>query len=250
MHAQALPGRDREQADLPEARAGEAAGVAADRGAEVPVRPRGRGARAGRRRAPAVGGLARQRRLEPAPGAALGPRPPRRAARRHRPDAEGAVGPRAARRAAGRRGAARARARRLPAHVGLARDARDGPHPPAVGLPDRARGRARAGARGRAPQRGDGDVDVVDEGAPAGRRVRRLQPERQGPHGRRRLLDPPGAGRARGLPRRWDEVPDCELGDFRIDTVPERLRTVGDPSATIDETAGSLDSLLELAGDE
>ena len=45
----------------------------------------------------------------------------------------------------------------------------------------------------------------------------------------------------------WDEVPDCELGDFRIDTVPERLRTVGDPSATIDETAGSLDSLLELA---
>ena len=25
---------------------------------------------------------------------------------------------------------------------------------------------------------------------------------------------------------RWDEVPDCELGDFRIDTVPERLRTV------------------------
>ena len=48
----------------------------------------------------------------------------------------------------------------------------------------------------------------------------------------------------------WDEVPDCELGDFRIDTVPERLRTVGDPSATIDETAGSLDSLLALADDE
>jgi len=45
----------------------------------------------------------------------------------------------------------------------------------------------------------------------------------------------------------WDEVPDCELGDFRIDTVPERLRTVGDPSATIDDTAGSLDSLLQLA---
>jgi bifunctional non-homologous end joining protein LigD len=44
----------------------------------------------------------------------------------------------------------------------------------------------------------------------------------------------------------WDEVPDCELGDFRIDTVPERLRTVGDPSAAIDDHAGSLDSLLEL----
>jgi bifunctional non-homologous end joining protein LigD len=46
---------------------------------------------------------------------------------------------------------------------------------------------------------------------------------------------------------RWDEVPDCELGDFRIDTVPERLRTVGDPSADIDAHAGSLESLLALA---
>ena len=45
----------------------------------------------------------------------------------------------------------------------------------------------------------------------------------------------------------WDEVPSCELGDFRIDTVPDRLRTVGDPSASIDSTAGSLDSLLDLA---
>jgi bifunctional non-homologous end joining protein LigD len=46
---------------------------------------------------------------------------------------------------------------------------------------------------------------------------------------------------------RWDEVADCELGDFRIDTVPERLRTLGDPSASIDSTAGALDSLLDLA---
>jgi bifunctional non-homologous end joining protein LigD len=45
----------------------------------------------------------------------------------------------------------------------------------------------------------------------------------------------------------WDEVPDCELGDFRIDTVPERLRTVGDPSAAIDDHPGSLDGLLALA---
>jgi len=45
----------------------------------------------------------------------------------------------------------------------------------------------------------------------------------------------------------WDEVPGCELGDFRIDTVPERLRTVGDPSASIDSTAASLDPLLDLA---
>ena len=179
----------------------EAAGVAADRGPEVPVRARGGGARAGRRRAPAVGGLARQRGLEPASGAALRPRPPRRAARRHRPDARRAVGPRPPRRAARRRGAARARARRLPAHVGLARDAHHGPHPPAVGLHDRARGGAGAGARGGAPRRGDGDLEVVEGGAPAGRGLRRLQPERQGPHRRGGVLDPPGARRARRVPR-------------------------------------------------
>jgi bifunctional non-homologous end joining protein LigD len=45
----------------------------------------------------------------------------------------------------------------------------------------------------------------------------------------------------------WDEVPDAEPGDLRIDTVPERLRTVGDPAAGIDATAGSLESLLGLA---
>jgi DNA primase len=45
----------------------------------------------------------------------------------------------------------------------------------------------------------------------------------------------------------WDEVADCEPGDFRLDTVPARLREVGDPSADIDRHAGSLDSLLALA---
>ena len=35
----------------------------------------------------------------------------------------------------------------------------------------------------------------------------------------------------------WDEVPDAEPGDLRIDTVPERLRTVGDPAADIDLNA-------------
>jgi DNA ligase D len=48
-------------------------------------------------------------------------------------------------------------------------------------------------------------------------------------------------------PLEWDEVPDAEPGELRLDTVPGRLRKVGDPSATIDETAGSLGSLLELA---
>jgi DNA ligase D-like protein (predicted polymerase) len=45
----------------------------------------------------------------------------------------------------------------------------------------------------------------------------------------------------------WDEVPGCDPAAFTIRTVPERLRTVGDPSADIDEHAGSLDSLLEMA---
>jgi bifunctional non-homologous end joining protein LigD len=45
----------------------------------------------------------------------------------------------------------------------------------------------------------------------------------------------------------WDEVPDAEPGDLRIDTVPERLKTVGDPAADIDVQPGSLDQLLDLA---
>ena len=36
---------------------------------------------------------------------------------------------------------------------------------------------------------------------------------------------------------RWDEVPDVEPGDLRLDTLPERIRTVGDPAADIDDRA-------------
>jgi bifunctional non-homologous end joining protein LigD len=45
----------------------------------------------------------------------------------------------------------------------------------------------------------------------------------------------------------WDEVPDVEAGDLRLDTVPARLEKQGDPAADIDEKPGSLDELLELA---
>jgi DNA ligase D-like protein (predicted polymerase) len=45
----------------------------------------------------------------------------------------------------------------------------------------------------------------------------------------------------------WDEVPDVEPQDLRLDTVPERLRTVGDPAAAIDAEVGVLDGLLDLA---
>ena len=48
-------------------------------------------------------------------------------------------------------------------------------------------------------------------------------------------------------PLDWDEVPDCEPAELRIDTVPRRLADRGDPSADIDEHPGSLDGLLALA---
>ena len=48
-------------------------------------------------------------------------------------------------------------------------------------------------------------------------------------------------------PLEWDEVPDAEPAELRLDTVPARLAERGDPSATIDEVHHSLESLLELA---
>jgi len=48
-------------------------------------------------------------------------------------------------------------------------------------------------------------------------------------------------------PLRWDEVPGCDPDAFTIDTVPARFADMGDPSGGIDEAAGSLEPLLELA---
>lgn len=48
-------------------------------------------------------------------------------------------------------------------------------------------------------------------------------------------------------PVTWDELPACELDDFTIATVPSRYALIGDPHAAIDDSAGSLESLLELA---
>jgi bifunctional non-homologous end joining protein LigD len=48
-------------------------------------------------------------------------------------------------------------------------------------------------------------------------------------------------------PLRWDEVPDVEPEDLRLDTVPARVAEHGDPSADIDAHAGRLDGLLDLA---
>ncbi len=48
-------------------------------------------------------------------------------------------------------------------------------------------------------------------------------------------------------PLSWDEVPDVEPAELRLDTVRERVASRGDPSAAIDAHAGSIAALLELA---
>ena len=48
-------------------------------------------------------------------------------------------------------------------------------------------------------------------------------------------------------PLTWDEVPSCDPAEFTIDTVPPRFSAIGDPWAGMDEAAGSLEGLLELA---
>jgi bifunctional non-homologous end joining protein LigD len=48
-------------------------------------------------------------------------------------------------------------------------------------------------------------------------------------------------------PLEWEEVPDADPAELRLDTVPARLRERGDPAAAIDRHPGSLDALLELA---
>lgn len=50
-------------------------------------------------------------------------------------------------------------------------------------------------------------------------------------------------------PLRWDEVAGCRPESFTIRTVPERLLQSGDPWAAMDSAAGSLESLLVLAGE-
>ena len=51
-------------------------------------------------------------------------------------------------------------------------------------------------------------------------------------------------------PLTWDEVPGADTDAFTIQTVPERVATVGDPGAGIDAAVGRLDSLLGLADED
>lgn len=48
-------------------------------------------------------------------------------------------------------------------------------------------------------------------------------------------------------PLSWDEVPTCELAAYTLKTMPERFASVGDLTDGMDEAAGSLEPLLELA---
>jgi len=48
-------------------------------------------------------------------------------------------------------------------------------------------------------------------------------------------------------PLRWEEIPDCNPGEFTVLTMPARLKAIGDPNARMDLTPGSLEQLLELA---
>jgi bifunctional non-homologous end joining protein LigD len=48
-------------------------------------------------------------------------------------------------------------------------------------------------------------------------------------------------------PVTWDEVPDVDPRELRLDTVPARVAKQGDPAADIDRCAGSLAALLDLA---
>ncbi|GJF11206.1 DNA polymerase domain-containing protein [Mycolicibacterium cyprinidarum] len=45
----------------------------------------------------------------------------------------------------------------------------------------------------------------------------------------------------------WDEVADCRPEAFTVATVPQRFEQFGDPWEGMDDAAGSLESLLELA---
>lgn len=48
-------------------------------------------------------------------------------------------------------------------------------------------------------------------------------------------------------PLTWEEVPDVDPADLTLATVPARFAALGDPARGMDESAGSLDRLLELS---
>src|SRR3989449_391977 len=51
-------------------------------------------------------------------------------------------------------------------------------------------------------------------------------------------------------PLHWDEVPECDPADFTVLTVSRRFAELGDPHASMDAQAGSLEKVLELAAED
>jgi hypothetical protein len=49
------------------------------------------------------------------------------------------------------------------------------------------------------------------------------------------------------MPLHWDEVSTVDPAEFTVLTVPERFAKLGDPHAAMDQHAGVLDTLLEMA---
>ena len=198
-----------------------------------------------RRRRPGLGGQPRLRRPQSPPGARRRPRPSRRTAGRPRPDARGGLA------ADRRRGVGRPRCARGLRADGMAEDLRLAglpylcAHRTAVAVQAGPTGRADDRARGGTARAGAGDQPVVEGGTRG--RLRRLQPERVRPHRgvgllgarhtRRAGVDAAVVGRGR----------DCRPEAFTIATVPDRFGDYGDPWEGMDDSAGALDSLLDLA---
>ena len=117
----------------------------------------------------------------------------------------------------------------------------------AVELRRAAAGRARLRPRGRTPRAGGRHDHLVAQGPRPHHAVRRLQPER-------RDHTIASAYSVRGVPEAtvstpigWDEVDDVQPREFTIATVPARFAELGDLHQGIDDSAYSLDTLLEWA---
>ena len=192
-------------------------------------------------------GESRLPRAAPAPGARRRPRASRRAARRPRP-VPGVEWPQVREVArVVQADAGRLRAGRLAEDLGLARHAHLRAHRDRAGPSTKcAARRSRSRAKSSAARRRIATQQVVEGGAP--RRLRRLQPERQGPHRRGGVFGASDAGRAR--------VRAADLGRGRLRASPATSRSrrcprasqqLGDRHEGIDEQPGSLEGLLELS---
>ena len=98
---------------------------------------------------------------------------------------------------------------------------------PTVAVQAGAARRADHRARSRTARSGSGDQPLVEGGARG--RLRRLQPERVGPHRRVGVLGARAAGRAGVDAAALGRGPGCRPEAFTVATVPERFAEIGDP---------------------